>query len=305
VEYSDVIIQGDALEKIRELPDDIVDCVVTSPPYYKLRDYDIDGQIGDECSVFEYIDKLVDIFKEVRRILKPQGTLWLNLGDTYAYSGGIGSPKLESKNWKQNAKPHIEKGFKPKDLIGVPWRVAFALQEDGWYLRGDIIWNKPNSMPESVKDRPTNSHEYIFLMAKNKQYYYDADAIMEIATGYDGRKDTYFNGGKKYNEFNNQTMLSRGHQRWKFVSNKMLPKNLQYNGQRPNTMHIDRMNGIEKIYVVRNKRLVWSINTYPFMGSGTVAVVAKKLGRKYLGIELNPKYIEIANKRLAQKMMEI
>lgn len=186
---------GDSLEVMKDMPDKSIDCCVTSPPYYGLRDYNVEEQIGLEQSPDEYVDKLVAVFHEVKRILKDDGTLWLNLGDSYAGSqqtGGINSISGKGKSqphinrskdrttdkWSRNRAGHSN-GIKPKDLIGIPWMVAFALRADGWYLRSDIIWHKPNPMPESVKDRPTKAHEYIFLLSKSDRYYYDYEAIHE------------------------------------------------------------------------------------------------------------------------------
>ena len=169
---------------MRTLADESVHCVVTSPPYYGLRDYGVDGQIGLEESPDAYVAKMVDVFREVRRILRNDGTVWLNLGDSYAGSGGAGNQFGQIERglnpYKQSSKP-INIGLKPKDLIGIPWRVAFALQADGWYLRQDIIWHKPNPMPESVTDRCTKAHEYIFLLSKSERYYYDNEAVKEKA----------------------------------------------------------------------------------------------------------------------------
>jgi DNA modification methylase len=181
------IINGDALDVLRTLGDNTFNCCVTSPPYWCLRDYGVDGQIGLEATPEEYADRLVGVFQEVRRVLREDGTLWLNLGDSYASGGkgGGGSFMDERRDgaWKGRSSVigwrSAPKGLKNKDLVGIPWRVAFALQADGWYLRSDIIWAKPNPMPESVTDRPTRSHEYIFLLSKSARYYYDADAIRE------------------------------------------------------------------------------------------------------------------------------
>lgn len=291
---TDQILQGDNIEVLKTLPDGIVDCCVTSPPYYGLRDYGTgkwiggdpncphrrlskfsektitghhqqelagnvgdaiyksvcplcgavreDKQIGLEDTPEEYIQRLVDVFHEVKRCLKDDGTLWVNIGDTY------------NNAWD---------GAKNKDLIGIPWMLAFALRNDGWYLRQDIIWHKPNPMPESVKDRCTKSHEYIFLLSKKPHYYFDYEAIQEEATGYDGRKDTMMKGSTKYDtddylpNQNKQTMASKGHERWHF-------KNLADKGQTPNTMHERRANGeADIIYPVRNKRDVWSVCVKP------------------------------------------
>lgn len=173
-----MILQGDALEELRKLPDKCCSVCVTSPPYYNARDYGAADQLGTESSPEEYTRKLVEAFREVARVLKDDGTLWLNIGDSYAR--------------------HIEDGgIKRKDLIGIPWLLALALRSDGWYLRADIIWNKPNAMPESAKDRPARSHEYVFLLSKAAAYYYDAEAVKELAVGYDPKKSGRKRGNAK------------------------------------------------------------------------------------------------------------
>ena len=306
------IYQGDCLEVLKTFEDDCINCCVTSPPYYGLRDYGVDGQIGNEDSPSDYVDKLANIFSEVRRILKDDGTLWLNLGDSWAGSNqGAGTKHLTPKQASNHGtnymttENHISKlkhieGCKPKDLIGIPWMVAFALRESGWYLRQDIIWAKGNPMPESVKDRCTKSHEYIFLLSKNRKYYYDYQAIKEPAvtkpTARDKNKEGYQADYTKYDRF------SKG----------------------------ERVYGADGM---RNKRDVWNVNTKPckeahfatypdtliepcilsggpeggvvldpFMGAGTTGMVAKKHGRNYVGIELNKEYIDIANKRIEEYM---
>lgn len=229
-----VILQGDVIETLRTLPDGFVHTCVTSPPYWGLRDYGVPGQIGLEPTPDEYIEKMVEVFREVRRVLRDDGTLWLNLGDSYASkpSGGIGrNAKVTATKKAIQKSAGVPAGLKPKDLVGIPWRVAFALQADGWYLRRDIIWHKPNAMPESVKDRPTAAHEYIFLMSKAPRYYYDADAIREpYETTWIGRTPT-----------------------------KKLKKNADRNdaGSRCTTGNP----------LGRNKRTVWSIPTKPFKGA--------------------------------------
>lgn len=199
--------EGDAIKTCKQLPSDSVQCVVTSPPYYGLRDYSVEGQMGLEATPEQYIEKMVELFREIRRVLRDDGTVWLNLGDSYASSGGKTQPHRDSsggigKKGTRGEQPYhsagggfsrpctATDGIKPKDLIGVPWRVAFALQADGWYLRQDIIWHKPNPMPESVRDRCTKAHEYVFLFAKSERYFFDSEAIKEPAVYPTGtRKD--------------------------------------------------------------------------------------------------------------------
>lgn len=181
------ILQGDSIEQLRTLPDESVHCCVTSPPYWGLRDYSTNGQLGLEKTPEEYVEKMVEVFREVRRVLRKDGTLWLNLGDSFAANGisglaikGESSTLVGTANSAHTAqRKTVPRGLKPKDLVGIPWRVAFALQADGWWLRSDIIWAKPNPMPESVTDRPTKAHEYLFLLTKSANYFYDAEAIRE------------------------------------------------------------------------------------------------------------------------------
>ena len=297
------------------IPDESVDCVVTSPPYYGLRDYGIDGQIGLEESPEEYVNTMVKVFREVWRVLKPTGSVWLNLGDSYYnYRPGNGAkyPKQSVSNTRQDLPTNSSKrankleGLKEKDLVGIPWKVAFALQADGWYLRSDIIWSKPNPMPESVHDRPTKAHEYIFLLTKSPKYYYDADAIREI-TGKEASWDNY--GGKGMIDH----PTGPGRKQIDLTMGTSQKKAMPY---------ISHPNG-------RNKRSVWTINTQPyseahfatfpekliepcilagcpedgvvldpFVGSGTTAAVAQKHGRKSVGVDLNKEYIDIAIKRI-------
>ena len=201
---------GDSLETIKTFPDESIDCVVTSPPYYGLRDYGVDGQIGLEDSPEAYIERLVLLFREVRRVLKKDGTCWVNLGDSYwgggwrnasfnEHSGDI--QKGSKGTYCGESMPPMKgfvNGYKPKDLVGIPWMFAFAMRADGWYLRQDIIWHKPNPMPESVTDRCTKSHEYIFLFSKSERYYFDYESIMEEATLQEEPSSGI--GGKKYGE---------------------------------------------------------------------------------------------------------
>jgi len=189
-----VILVGDVLDRLREIPDESVHCVVTSPPYWGLLDYGVAGQIGLEATPELFVARIVEVFREVRRVLRADGTCWVNLGDSYAQTtvrnrGGVNGTQRE--RWVDNAFSTVGDGLKPKDLCGIPWRVAFALQADGWYLRSDIIWHKPNPMPESVTDRPTKSHEYLFLLTKSARYFYDADAVREVGSGVEWTPEQY------------------------------------------------------------------------------------------------------------------
>lgn len=266
------IINADVLAGLAELPDESVHCVVTSPPYWGLRDYGVDGQIGLEPTPDQFISRMVGVFREVRRVLRKDGTCWLNLGDTYA---------------------------KDKNMIGVPWRVAFALQDNGWVLRSDIVWNKPNAMPENVSDRPTKAHEYVFLLAKSARYYYDAAAIQEDAVS----DHPSGNGFKRDARLTYQNSFGEG---------------------RGNSMQWKGVGG------PRNKRTVWTIATKPFdeahfatfppelpelcikagcpvggtvldpfSGAGTTCLVADRLQRNGIGIELNPEYAAMSQRRIA------
>ena len=236
------LYQGDALETLKQMEDESIHCCVTSPPYWGLRDYGVDGQLGLEPTPDEYVAKMVEVFREVKRVLKPEGTLWLNLGDTYAANRGYQVPQTKDAGTKRDSKEfnHMSMnsgqiGLKPKDLIGIPWRVALALQADGWWLRSDIIWAKGNPMPESVTDRPTRAHEYIFLLSKSSKYYYDNEAIKEDAKPEsEKRYKSTFHTGKKE------------------ISGQGRP------GNASNTP------GYKKWTGKRNKRSVWTITTKPF-----------------------------------------
>ena len=321
MKFINQIINIDCKRGIDQLPDNSIDCVITSPPYWGLRDYGVSGQLGLEVTPQEYVQSLVDIFSRIHRVLKESGTIWLNLGDTYsAHKDCKSISQTIAKDSRSKSAHVIEKGksvshdskvlksagLKNKDLIGIPWRVALALQEYGWYLRQDIIWNKPNPMPESVKDRCTKAHEYIFLITKSSRYYFDHRSILEPAK-YDGRKDIIMKGSPKYQQVftgnSPQKLALCPHERW-----------------------VETKNGI----YMRRKRSVWTVPTKPlkeahfaaypielitpcalagcpengiildpFMGAGTTAIVAKQNNRNYVGFELNPDYIEIANKRIS------
>ncbi len=296
---------GDALSCLCGLPDESVDMCVSSPPYFGLRDYGVDGQLGLEGSPELYVDRLVQVFREVRRILKPDGTLWLNIGDSYATSSGPQAPR-NTRNSQGHTEKRVPEGYKMKDLIGIPWMVAFALRSDGWYLRQDIIWNKTNCMPESVRDRCTRSHEYIFLLSKRRHYYFDAEAISEPITG---------SSTERYLRSEGSPRLPR------FGGNKYVEADQIVDRRKDGSAYAPRPR--------RNKRDVWSICTGgfkgahfavfppqlvrpcvlagcrpggvvldPFMGSGTTAIVAIEEGRNYIGIELNPDYVKLAENRI-------
>ena len=309
---ADRIYCGDALTVLKTLPDSSVNCCVTSPPYYALRDYGMADQIGREETPALYVERLTSIFREVRRVLTPDGTLWLNIADTYAGKGNQGEaldPKYPNGRTGQivalNGK--VE-GCTAKDMIGVPWLLASALRADGWYLRSDIIWMKANPMPESTKDRPSRCYEHIFLFSKSKKYFFDYKAISEpIAPATAERLKRGMKGGNKYG--------------------KPVPGQPQ-----PQSINRPREHGEIKdadINPLRNKRDVWKINTVPFkgghyaayppklvetcllagcpeggivldpfMGSGTTGMVAAQMGRHFVGIELNPEYTELAYKRI-------
>lgn len=261
-----VIYEGDALTVLRRLPDCSVQSIITSPPYWGLRDYSIPDQLGLEGTLPQYINALRSIFSEARRVLKNDGIFWLNIGDGYT-SGNRGWRAPDKKNPARamSVRPDTPDGLKPKDLLGIPWRLAFALQEDGWYLRADIIWNKPNAMPESVKDRPTRCHEYLFMFTKDERYFYDREAIMEI------------NGSGKPR--NRRTVWNIRTQAFPGAHFATFPPSLVEPcikaATRPGDFVLD-----------------------PFFGSGTAGLVAQQLGRKYVGVELNSGYVELAAKRL-------
>ena len=320
------ILQGDCRDVLKTLPDQSVHCCVTSPPYFGLRDYGVEGQIGLEPTPAEFVSELVTVFREVRRVLRDDGTLWLNLGDTYATNGGahggrednqsgVGAKRTHDNGAGDQAARRAPSGLKPKDLIGIPWRVAFALQADGWWLRQDIIWHKPNPMPESVTDRCTKAHEYVFLLSKSERYHFDTEAMQEPASGLN---DYPPQGGPvpgqppqgRYRESGNKARKPRP--------------------GAPESHGGEQAGSVPWAGATRNKRSVWTIATKPFAeahfatmapelaetcikagcpeggvvldpfgGAGTTGLVADRLQRSSVLIELNAEYQRIASRRIA------
>lgn len=322
------IITGDCRAILKSLRSGSVNCVVTSPPYWGLRDYGIQNQIGLEQSPSEYVEQMRSVFSEVRRVLRDDGTLWLNLGDSYASAwvcsrrSTIGAGSLE--NGKRANRPNrLVEGLKEKDLVGIPWRVAFALQQDGWYLRQDIIWAKPNPMPESVRDRCTKSHEYLFMFSKSKKYFYDADAVAEPVT--DSTRQRLAQPNLK-NQNGSARVPGKTNGNMKAVIRKQ-----DGHGRRHAGFNERFFNNGGEYPMVRNRRSVWNITTQPFKdahfatfppalvepcilagcpengvvldpfaGAGTTGLVAMRLDRNSLLLELNPAYAEMAQRRIEQ-----
>lgn len=306
------LITGDCRDALGEITPGSVQCVVSSPPYFGLRDYGHPGQVGQEQTPSAYVANLVAVFRSVWKVLADDGTLWLNLGDSYASAWAVNRRNVVGAgslaNGKRAHRPNrLVEGLKEKDLIGIPWRVAFALQDDGWYLRSDVIWHKPNPMPESVTDRPTKAHEYLFLLTKQARYYYDADAIREPHVTF--TPESKMNGGRNHIGKRNGTP----------ESGKNTGSTNCHDGRWDQAFHPQG----------RNKRSVWTIPTRPykgahfatmppalvepcvlagsrpgdtildpFAGSGTVGAVALQHGRRFVGVELNPDYIKLAEQRI-------
>ena len=299
------ILVGDCRALLATIADASIQTCVTSPPYFGLRDYGVDGQIGLEPTPDQFVQQLVVVFREVRRVLRDDGTLWLNLGDSYAANRGYqvpstkGGPKHSQSQAAGGKGSVVPDGLKPKDLIGIPWRVAFALQADGWYLRQDIIWHKPNPMPESVRDRCTKAHEYIFLLSKSQNYYFDSESMQEPATGRAPGNVKPTKAGREYEISDSE------HHR--------TASNLHKIGARE----------------TRNRRSVWTVETQPFKdahfatfppaliepcilagcpkggtvldpfgGAGTTGLVADRFGRNAILCELNPEYADMARHRI-------
>lgn len=341
------ILTGCCLEKLASVPSHSVRCVVTSPPYWGLRDYDVNGQMGSETSPEIYVERLREVFRKVWRCLKDDGTLWLNLGDCYASSarkwgGSQGTNHCKQETNRGSKRPQralLPDGIKHKDLLGIPWRVAFALQADGWYLRSDIIWHKPNPMPESIKDRPTRSHEYLFLFSKNERYFYDSESVREkpsptliqqIEEGYNGAalkdylkarvQDASAVKSRVIDRFRKRIDKQRGHGR----------RHAGFNDK------WDALTPAEQALCGSNKRDVWTVApanyreahfaTFPpkliepcilagsqpgdvvmdpFAGSGTTGAVALQHGRRAILIELNRRYIPLIHRRIRSTLIRV
>ena len=374
-----VLYQGNVLSVLKEIADNSVDCCITSPPYFGLRDYQVEGQIGLEGTPQEYIDKLVQVFREVRRVLKDSGTLWVVIGDSYAASGGSGSGEYQKRH-KQFGKTiaggtaqtprSAPPGLKPKDLVGIPWMLAFALRDDGWWLRSDVIWHKPSCMPESVTDRPTKAHEYIFLLSKSQKYFYDGEAIKEKGVqgphtrnrgsnfkknsgddnfmrqhqgnpvitldGKRNKRSVWTVATKPYKEIHFATFppglikpcIKAGSSEhgvcancgkpWEMVVEKgeILSRGGSTKGQRAKIGDESGLlrndNKDEKVCRATvitgwqstckckiDKRMPATVLD-PFGGSGTTAIVAEKLNRNWVLIELNKEYCEMAKQRIIE-----
>ena len=334
-----MIVQGDNMETLRLMPDNSVQCVVTSPPYFGLRDYGVEGQLGLEKTPEQYVATMVALFREVKRVLRDDGTLWLNLGDSYAndgkWGGSTGGKHVSALHNSSVGRGKRDTGLKPKDLIGIPWRVAFALQADGWYLRQDIIWHKPNPMPESVRDRCTKAHEYIFMLSKRERYYYDADAIKtppsetllkQVAEGYDGKSTKNFAGGGAQDASGTKSRIIEG-------ARAKIDKQRGHSRRHAGfDARWDNLTREEQMSLGANKRDVWTVATKPFRGAhfatfppeliepcilagskpgdtvldpfggaATVGLVCNRRKRNSIMLELNPEYVAISAERLMKE----
>ena len=303
--------QGDVTERLRELPAGSVQCVVTSPPYWGLRDYGEAGQLGLEKTPEEWVEKMASVFREVRRVLRDDGTAWVNMGDSYANisSGGGGAVDIRTDGrrttpgdqvrGRQQGTNTMAPGLKPKDLCGMPWRLAFALQADGWYLRSDIIWAKPNPMPESCTDRPTKAHEYLFLLTKRAKYYYDADAVRE--RGKPERDGDNRGNGKAYDH---RRTVDSGWSR-EYHANPY-GRNLRTVWNIPTQAYPDAHFATfpEKLVepCIKAGSMEGSTVLDPFCGSGTVGVVACQQGRDFIGIDLSADYLAMAERRIGKSL---
>jgi DNA modification methylase len=295
-----MILVGDCRKQLHKLENSTIQTVVTSPPYWGLRDYGSNCQIGLEQTPEEYVNKLVAVFRKVWRVLCDDGTLWLNLGDSYSGSGKGPAGNLGARHNERHLEHKtggiVPEGLKPKDLVGIPWRVAFALQADGWYLRQDIIWHKPNPMPESVSDRCTKAHEYLFLLSKSPKYYYDHEAIKEQAKTPPAVRDKHGEGYQA--DYPNGDRFSAGARVWG-ADGKRNRRSVWTIPTKPfQGAHFAVMPEalVEPCILAATRK--GDIVLDPFLGSGTVAVVAERLNRRWVGCELNSEYVTIAKNRL-------
>lgn len=309
------IINLDAISALKEFPDKTFDCCITSPPYYGLRDYKAEGQIGREESPEEYLNKLIEVFREVKRVLKEEGTLWVVIGDSYAGTRSkkeYKDPKnIEGRSGQKESIAEKLSGYKAKDLMGIPWQLALKLREDGWYLRSDIIWHKENAMPESCRDRPSRSYEHIFLLSKARKYFYNFDAMKEPikeiskkrymrARGKDnkylqegtGAKRQSINEAREYGEYIGDNVPKFRNNRDIWTINTSAFKGKHYAVFPPKLVELCIKAGCPK------KGLILD----PFMGSGTVGMVAIRMDREYIGIDINKDYCQIAKERIEKNM---
>ena len=295
-----MIHNENCLDTLKRMADKTINCCVTSPPYFGLRDYGHDDQVGLEPTPEEYVQKIVEIFREVRRVLKDDGTLWLNIGDSYAGSGRGPGKNINGKQHHLEGKHNCltPEGLKPKDLIGIPWMVAFALRADGWYLRQDIIWSKPNPMPESVNDRCTKSHEYIFLLSKSKKYYYDNESIKEDAIYAEDKRAGL---GRLHYRGKREGKEGTGQENFVYIKDKRNKRSVWTVATKPYKEAHFATYPIELIAPCIKAGCPGGGIVYdPFMGSGTTAEACHRLKRRWIGSELNEEYCEIANNRMSQ-----
>lgn len=326
------MIEGDALATLRTLPDEHAQVCVVSPPYWQLRDYGVAGQLGMEPTPEEYVDTMVCVFREVRRVLRKSGTLWLNMGDSYAGQGGGNNGQHTGLNrWRAGGRTSRKggSGLKPKDLVGMPWRLALALQADGWWLRSEIIWHKPSCVPESVRDRPTRAHEHVFLLSRSSRYLYDAAAIAEPVTGNAHGRGAGVNPKARVVT---PSSWDTGEGAHKTIAHNSRSKATRKSRSRQNPSWSA---AVSEPVTERNSRTVWTIPSEPlkdehfaafpselarrcilagskrddlvldpFAGAGTTGLAAGQLGRSFLGIELHPEYVRLARRRCCGPLFE-
>ena len=302
------ILQGDVRETLRTLEAGSVQTCVTSPPYFGLRDYGVSGQIGLEPTPADYVEQMVTVFREVRRVLREDGTLWLNLGDSYAANRSYQVPSTKGGHKHSDSQAaggkasSVPDGLKPKDLIGIPWRVAFALQQDGWYLRQDIIWHKPNPMPESVRDRCTKSHEYLFLLTKSERYFFNSEAMKEKAAGVRGGAPKKIHSESAQGKHGATSALNKS---WDGAETRNRRSVWTVASSRYGGAHFATFPPTLIEPCILAGAPFGGLVLDPFTGSGTTAAVALQHGRRFIGCELNPDYIKLAEARIAAAEAEV